>query len=64
MRRLIKTIPYSQIEAGELGVEIPGFEVECDADREVVRVYEINPKKESERKKRFREMIRRNMGVG
>ena len=43
MRTLIKTLPYSEVQAGELGVEIPGIEVELDADLSVVRVYSTLP---------------------
>lgn len=39
MRILIKTIPYRKMTVGELGMEIPGIELECDADRQCVRVY-------------------------
>ena len=41
-RTLVKTIPWTETTAGELGVNIPDMEVEVDGDAQVVRVYKLS----------------------
>ena len=40
-RTLIRTIPWEETSPGELGINIPGIEIEVDGDEKTVRVYKI-----------------------
>jgi hypothetical protein len=55
MKVLIKTIPYHKMTVGEFGMEIPGIELELDADNEVVRVYKMDG---------VRDPVERMFGIG
>lgn len=41
-RTLVRTIPWSESTFGELGVELPGMEIELDRENQVTRVYKIS----------------------
>lgn len=41
-RTLVRTVPWSETTFGELGVELPGMEIELDRENQVTRVYKIS----------------------
>lgn len=41
LRQLSCALPYNEVQAGELGAELPDFDVELDSGTGTVRVYRL-----------------------
>lgn len=41
LRQLSCALPYKEVQAGELGAELPDFDVELDSGTGTVRVYRL-----------------------